>query len=200
MTMQQRLESVYNNDDDIQLGSFQYGSIQKRYTIYNEDPSVLPEFYREIVIHYRDEFQAAIRSYMTDIYRKYENTRLKKRKELTPQEHEEFFFDIYTPDEAWERLHSVLKPDPFKFPVKPHLDKIAIMEYAKYRRNSSWDLWTLCDNLRLGILGNLMHLTTDKNIQLISNSETDAALIYCIKDILDLEDRLIEDAFGDFDT
>lgn len=191
------LSQIYDTDYLIELGSSQYDSIAKAYELYDEKQMPFPDFYKNILENFQEEFKKELYLFLKKEYTVYQAVLDKEMKELTEKEKEEFFFDVYTDQEAFERMKEVLSNEPFKFPVKPHLQKIALLEFVEFKKNQSYDLWTLIGYLRRNLFRNMMPYFRGT---MEASHRSDAALIYTLKVVLDLDHTTITKYFGGFDT
>jgi hypothetical protein len=177
----------------IDLGSYQYSEIEKDYSRFRRCPEKLPEFYRNIYFNPTD-FKNKLYNFLEQVYNKYESIRLKTFEELTDEEREEFFFDIYpTEEDCLSEIEFQLKENPFDFPVKPTMLKLALLKYAEFFRKMARDLWRFLSEIHAGIFKNSNYPTIDGYTE-------DAAVLFLLAYTLDIDDILITKYFGNFDT
>ncbi len=182
----------------IDLGSYQYSGIAKHYTLFENNQLTLPNLYKKI-LNERESFKKEIYNLLDKEYKRYEQLRHKKISELNISEKNEFFLDYGSSTDEYRRMQSYFSEEPFKFPVKPCLQKIALLELINFKKNQAWDLWTLCNYFR----NNLFHSFNDSEYidELnLNDNRYDAALIYAIKETMGLDDSIVEKYFGGFDT
>jgi hypothetical protein len=191
------LAQIYHTNNLIELGSYQYESISQSHSLYCEDRKELPDFYKKIIDEFQEEFKGELFKFLEKEFKVYEAVRLKKMKDLTQDEREEFFFDVYQEQKAFARMKDFLSPEPFKFPVKPHLQKIALLEFVEFKKQKAWDLWSLCIYLQRELFRKMMPFIGESAEVSRSN---DAAIIYIFKVIFDLDHTTITKYFGGFDT
>lgn len=191
------LSQVYYDDPLLDLGSSQYNAIAKSYGLYAEEDANLPFFYKDVIDNHSDKLIRIFTNFLDEVYVKFEGLRVKPISEFTAEEREEFYFSDSEDTETYDYLMSRLSESPFEFPVDPRMTKLALLKYVEYTKNSSWDLWALCQKFRSDIFRELM---TDVGETMYISQGADAALIYTIKEVFDLDHTTVEKYFGGFDT
>ena len=184
-------------DSDFFLGSSQYDAISKHLFMLDQG-----------AVNPLDEFQAAIDDptetkerlleYLTKTYNDFSEFQGLTFQEVNKMDLE--FINDYlwssNPKEVdienFFKLKEELSDEPFKFPVRPHLTKIALLETTEFHKNRSWDLWSW-----LATLGPEMFIEPQG---FHHNSIVEANTLYAIMQIFDIDHDLIKKFFGGFDT
>ena len=194
------LEQIYYEEPEISLGSSQYDEIAKNFIMLNngtvaplkryqnfiDDPVELKETTERVLNKYYDKFSLFMKTPYKDIDKLSEDFR------------EEYLWDIEPTHRDFLELKKRLSKEPFKFPVKGHLTKIAFLELVSFHKNQAWDLWTF--------LGELRSLTIDKcEYKLHPDDDVRASIEYAnimfiFKKLYDLDNTIIQKYFGGFDT
>lgn len=183
----------------IDLGSIQYLSIAQRYTELVESvggiPSIQMNENLKNIILFPEEFKEELTAATLDIYDSYTPLIKKDIGDLTSEEKSTVGWQAED-EEDFLDFKETLSSSPFRFPVHPtkgHLSKLAIIEWFKFMRYSSWDLWSAAAHFAA-------HLNTIEDGYRYSNNFEIGELLYTLKKVYDFTDLQIETIAGDFDT
>jgi hypothetical protein len=142
---------------------------------------------------------------MEEIYNKFSSMLERGWDGLTPEEKNEFFYDIYG-DDAIKEFEASLHKSPFEFPVHPNMLKLAVLKYTQFCKFNANDLWYLLHEFKINVIQKM--IDRDKNMKQlfdeidinIEGNIHDASVLFLIADILNIDDTMVTKYFGGFDT
>jgi len=190
------MNQIYYEEPMFFFGSSQYDNIAKELQMLISGEINLPTDYQSVL----DNPEQIIKDttvFLDEIYRLYNNANHKTYEELDDEVKEDFYMldDTLEIEEGMSRIKKMISDEPFKFPVKGHLTKIALLEFVEHKKNKSWDLWSLLNHLHWNIL-NVSPPAESRS----SSLQVDAYTLYIIMKVFDYDIILMQKVFGGFDT
>jgi hypothetical protein len=199
------MKKEMTKEPPIDLGSSQYSAIEIGFIEYRIKPERMPEFYRNLYFK-KELFKKSVEKFLEDIYNKFEHIRTTPFDQLTEDEKDIFFFEIYTEEKTKKDIEKSLHESPFEFPVNPKYSNLAILKYADFSCSRAEDLWSHLNTYYQNCIYDVIEKDEDLNYQfkrIPSNSDMNthyACILFLLSDIFKIEDRLITKHFGGFAT